>query len=83
MKTPIDKPKVNNNYVVYMHTFPNGKRYIGISRNVSRRFRNGKGYEHQPIMWNAIQKYGWQNVITTIISERLTELEAKKKKLGL
>ena len=61
--TPIYTPKgAAAEYAVYMHTFPNGKRYIGISRNISRRFRNGKGYEGQPIIWSAIQKYGWESV---------------------
>lgn len=70
-------------YVVYMHIFPNGKRYIGISRNVERRFRNGRGYESQPIMWNAIQKYGWNTVKTTILLEKLTEEEAKREEIRL
>lgn len=68
-------------YVVYVHTFPNGKRYVGISRDVKRRFRNGKGYQHQKIMYSAIQKYGWKNVETTILLERLTEGEAKQKEI--
>ena len=68
-------------YVVYVHTFPNGKRYVGISRDVKRRFRNGKGYQHQKIMYSAIQKYGWKNVETTILFEHLTEGEAKQKEI--
>lgn len=80
---PKGKAKEYGDYVVYMHTFPNGKRYIGISRNVARRFRNGRGYESQPIMWNAIQKYGWNNVVTTILLEQLTESEAKKEEIRL
>lgn len=68
-------------YVVYVHTFPNGKHYVGISRDVKRRFRNGKGYQHQKIMYSAIQKYGWKNVETTILFERLTEGEAKQKEI--
>lgn len=80
---PKGKAKEYGDYVVYMHTFPNGKRYIGISRNVARRFRNGKGYEHQPIMWGAIQKYGWHTVKTIILLERLTEAEAKVEEIKL
>lgn len=68
-------------YVVYVHTFTNGKRYVGISRDVKRRFRNGKGYQHQKIMYSAIQKYGWKNVETTILFEHLTEGEAKQKEI--
>lgn len=80
---PIYEPKENGEYVVYMHTFPNGKRYIGISRNVKRRFRNGKGYESQPIIWGAIQKYGWESVSTKIISSGLSEREAKREEIRL
>lgn len=68
-------------YVVYVHIFPNGKRYVGISKDVKHRFRNGEGYQHQKIMYSAIQKYGWKNVETTILFERLTEGEAKQKEI--
>ena len=80
---PKGKAKEYGDYVVYMHTFPNGKRYIGISRNVARRFRNGRGYEHQPVMWGAIQKYGWHTVKTIILLESLTETEAKAEEIKL
>lgn len=68
-------------YVVYVHIFPNGKRYVGISKDVKHRFRNGKGYQHQKIMYSAIQKYGWKNVETAILFEHLTEDEAKQKEI--
>ena len=71
------------NYVVYIHTFPNGKKYVGISRNVSRRFRNGKGYAHQPIMRNAIKKFGWDSVKTEIFKAGLTADEAKNLEIEL
>lgn len=45
-------------YTVYFHTFPNGKRYIGITKQEpKRRWRDGKGYEGQAV-YNAILKYG-------------------------
>ena len=68
-------------YVVYVHTFPNGKRYVGISKNVKRRFRNGKGYQNQKVMYSAVQKYGWKNVETKILFEHLTAEEAKQKEI--
>lgn len=41
-------------YTVYMHVFPNGKKYVGItSQDVSRRWRDGKGYEGQ-VVYGAI-----------------------------
>ena len=49
-------------YTVYMHVFPNGKKYVGItSQDVSRRWRDGEGYEGQ-VVYGAILKYGWNNV---------------------
>lgn len=65
-------------FVIYIHTFPNGKKYVGISKDIKRRFRNGKGYHNQPIVRNAIEKYGWKNIRTEIIFENLTETEAKR-----
>lgn len=53
---------MKNSYCVYCHTFPNGKRYVGISSDCEKRWRNGKGYETQPKMNRAIQKYGWENI---------------------
>lgn len=50
---------------------------------MKRRFRNGKGYQHQKIMYSAIQKYGWENVTTTILFEGLTAEEAKQKEIEL
>lgn len=35
-------------YSVYVHTTPNGKRYVGMtSRDLSARWRNGLGYSTQ------------------------------------
>lgn len=66
-----------NNYTVYVHIFPNGKKYVGItSRNTKYRWRNGNGYKGQPIVWNAIQKYGWHNIEHNILYKNLTEEEA-------
>ena len=65
-------------YTVYYHTFPNGKMYFGQTcLNVERRWRNkGEGYKKQQIMWNAIQKYGWDNIDHRIISTGLDKDEA-------
>lgn len=65
-------------YVVYKHTSPSGKVYIGItSLDVHRRWRsNGEGYKGQPF-YNAIKKYGWENISHEILFKNLTEEEAK------
>lgn len=60
-------------YCVYMHTFPNGKRYVGItSQKPERRWRNGKGYSCNKRLTNAIQKYGWDNIEHRILTDGLT-----------
>ncbi len=62
------------NFVVYKHTFPNGKVYIGITcTNPKDRWRSGHGYNNQPVMKNAIVKYGWANISHEIIAENLSK----------
>ena len=70
-------------YFVYCHTFPNGKKYIGITKQEpSRRWRNGKGYIGQPV-FNAILKYGWENISHEILFKNLTKAEAEAKEIEL
>ena len=60
---------------IYKHTFPNGKVYIGLTKQEpEKRFKNGYGYETCPLMWNAIQKYGWNNIETTWLHTNITDL---------
>lgn len=64
-------------YKVYMHTFPNGKKYVGITKqDVKRRWRNGKAYCQNIRMTNAIKKYGWDNIQHDVLAENLTEEQA-------
>ena len=66
-----------NNWTVYCHIFPNGKRYIGrTSQLLYKRFRNGLGYKNSPLIENAIKKYGWENIEHVILEENLTEQES-------
>lgn len=63
--------------VVYIHLFPNGKRYVGLTmRDVNKRWGNGKAYKRQKVVYNAILKYGWNN-ISHIVYECDTESEMK------
>lgn len=65
-------------WCVYEHKFPNGKRYIGItSTDPEKRWRGGKGYETQRKMWNAILKYGWDNVEHNILIDGLSKDQAE------
>lgn len=75
-----------NTWSVYKHIFPNGKCYIGItSRDPEKRWKaNGRGYtKDQPRIYNAIKKYGWDNVIHEILYTNLSESEAKQKEIEL
>lgn len=61
-----------------MHTFPNGKVYIGITmRDPKDRWLGGLGYKDNNRMFNDIVKYGWENVSHNIIQDGLSELEAR------
>lgn len=70
-----DKP-----WCVYIHTNKiNNKVYIGITsqKPETRWGRDGKRYkENQPVFYNAIQKYGWDNFNHIIFAENLTKEEA-------
>lgn len=76
----------NKKFVVYAHVFPNGKRYIGITSKVPKnRWQNGTGYSknNQPVVYNAIQKYGWNNIEHIILFKNLIEKDAKNKEIEL
>ena len=67
----------DNIYYVYKHTVPNGKVYIGITKqNPNRRWRNGHGYYSSNLFFNAILKYGWINITHEILHEGVTFEEA-------
>ena len=64
-------------YCVYEHVFPNGKKYIGISSDAEKRWRNGKGYKEQAKVFKAIKKYAWDNIKHNIILDDLTKEQAE------
>lgn len=72
-------------YSLYVHTTPSNKKYVGITnREPSARWRkDGKGYRNNPYFYNAIQKYGWDNIIHNILADNLTEEEAIKAEMEL
>ena len=74
-----------NTYSVYMHTFPNGKVYIGITaRNPIKRWgHNGQAYRYQPLVYSAILKYGWDNIKHEILFTNLSQQEADRKEIEL
>lgn len=66
-----------NKWCVYCHTFPNGKRYIGItSQTPEYRWNNGRGYSSQKVVARAICKHGWNNIVSEILYFNITKSEA-------
>ena len=71
-------------YIVYKHTCPNNKVYIGItSRNPEKRWKKGYGYVDNEHFYRAIKKYGWENIKHEILYENLEENEAYEKEKEL
>lgn len=74
-----------NNFLVYCHISPNGKKYIGVTHgNVNNRWYNkGKGYSRCPHFYNAIQKHGWDNFEHKVLIHGLTEEQAYRWEIKL
>lgn len=73
-----------NCWAVYMHIFPNDKKYIGITKKKpEERWNNGNGYKSQSLMWKAIQKYGWNNITHKILYNNLSKEDAIAKEIEL
>lgn len=71
-------------YSVYCHIFPNGKKYIGISKDPKKRWgHNGEYYNTQKKVARAIKKYGWENVRHIILADGLTKEEAEAEEIRL
>lgn len=76
--------KTEKKYIVYKHTSPSNKVYIGITRQEpSKRWENGRGYRECPAFWCAIQKYGWENINHEILCEGLSKEEAETEEIRL
>lgn len=58
-------------WIIYMYTFPNGKRYIGKTHRTleQRQGSNFNGYKTCTVLWKAIQKYGIDNVQQRVLFE--------------
>lgn len=67
-------------WCVYIHLFPNGKRYVGItSKSPKARWGRGKGYKDRNIpICRAIEKYGWDNIEHIIVATGLAHEESCK-----
>ena len=66
--------------IVYIYTFPNGKKYIGQTKNTLAQRAGSKGHRYKgQLVYNAIEKYGWNNIQKEIFKckskEEMDELE--------
>lgn len=69
---------IKHSYIVYKHTTPSNKVYIGVTcQKPEYRWNNGRGYNKNKHFSNAILKYGWSNIKHEILFDNLTEEEAK------
>lgn len=68
-------------FTVYCHLFPNGKRYIGITRNsLTKRFGGrGNHYKTCILVDRAINKYGWENIEHIVLDTADTKENAEEK----
>lgn len=64
-------------YSVYEHIFPNGKKYIGISKSPEERWADGRGYADNTEMFKDIVRFGWDNIEHRILMENLSREEAQ------
>jgi hypothetical protein len=66
------KTNDQRNWIIYMYTFPNGKRYIGkTSTSLSDRQGGAKwsGYKNCTVLMKAVKKYGIENIKQEILFE--------------
>lgn len=56
-------------YYVYIHTLPNGKVYVGQTKDIITRWNNGEGYADNRPFYKDITIYGWNNIKHEIIAE--------------
>ena len=69
---------MGRNYCVYVHTNRmNGKKYVGMSNNLERRWgREGIAYKSSPRFYCSIQHHGWEVFESEVIYDKLTYEEA-------
>lgn len=65
-------------YSIYKHTLPNQKVYIGQTCDIKRRW-HACNYTGNCYFYNAIQKYGWENISHEILEDNLTLEEANER----
>lgn len=62
-----------NVYSVYALVFPDGKLYIGSTRQEpKKRWRSGQGYRNTKTIYSAIQECGWENIKPVVLVDKLS-----------
>ncbi len=75
---------MENNYIVYMHTLFDSRKYVGITcAKPEKRWRKGRGYQGNSYFWNTIQKYGWDSFKHEVLFENLSKKQACDKEKAL
>ena len=68
---------ISKSYSVYMHVFPDKKKYIGVtSKPLRQRWNGGMGYENQKRVFHAIVTFGWENVTHYLLADGLDKESA-------
>lgn len=70
-----------NIYTVYVHTDPDNKKYVGITkRDPEDRWKNGYGYatNSNSKFYDAIRDIGWENFTHEIIATNLLKEDAEQ-----
>lgn len=67
-----------NYFYVYIHIFPNNKKYVGVTENIIKRWgKDGIPYSSNIKMYEDIIKYGWKNITHEILIKTESEVEAR------
>ena len=69
----------NQKYIIYKHTTPDGKVYIGCTGNkLHKRWQNGSLYHNNRDFTNAISFFGWKNITHDVLAKELPASLAEK-----
>lgn len=64
-----------NNWIIYMYTFPNGKKYIGATTRplTQRQGKDWGNYKRCRLLYRAIQEFGIENIEQTVLFQGVIE----------
>lgn len=69
-------------YTIYVHTTPDGRKYVGItSMKPNKRFMGGSSYKSNTIFYDAIKYFGWDNIkheILETVEDKKTALKREE-----